>query len=266
MTDLGSILLAAAVGALLLLDNNVVLQGWFSRPLVTGALAGAVLTDGSPYPLLGGAMLELLYAHVIPIGEAHRPSATFLGVLTALVLALWPGGLAALPPLARLAALFIVVFCGIPLSYLALQAQFVVRRGAGRLTAAFERAIDAGDFHRLFWLNLLPVPAYWLAWFVLLLLFVPLLRVVTAVMSHGLAGTVWEPGLMFAALCFPLLGLAVIASLFDGLRRKGWLLGGFGAALGLRLLAPALSLGLFWLLLGLGILGFGWRRKREATL
>ncbi|HNW92783.1 MAG TPA: PTS sugar transporter subunit IIC, partial [bacterium] len=85
------ILAACALGALLLLDNNVLFQGMLSRPIVTGAVFGALLSD-SLVPLFVGTMLELVWANVIPLGEQRRPSATFMGALCAIVLSRWPGG------------------------------------------------------------------------------------------------------------------------------------------------------------------------------
>lgn len=238
--DLPVLLAAAALGALLLLDNNAVFQGMLSRPLVTGALFGWLLCD-SPVPLLAGTMLELIWANVIPLGEQRRPSTTVLGTLCAIVLALWPGGWAGREPQAVLAICFLVILFAIPVSFFAKEAVGVLRRRATALNARFAAAIDRGQFQRLFWLNLAPLPLHWALYFAVLAasgaLYLRLLPLLFAALTPA---SVY--GLAFSALTLPFLGLAVFIRLFDGSQLKRWLLAGAGLALAQRLLLPQLPL------------------------
>lgn len=238
MSELPVLLAAAALGGALLLDNNVVFQGLLSRPLVTGAIFGWLLDD-MLHPLLMGAMLELLWANVIPLGESQRPSSTVLGVLCAIVIARWPGGWEGEQPYAIVAGLFLVVLFCIPVSYLAKYWTLRLRRTIVSLNGECAAAVARGEFSRLFWLNLRPLPRYWALHTVILAVFAPLYLWLLPHIYVALDESSCH-GLAFAGLTMPFLGLAVFTNLFDGLSLKRWLLAGAALALAQRLLVPHL--------------------------
>jgi len=250
--ELTTIFTVAAVGALLLLDNKVLFQAMLSRPLVTGAIFDCWFGCYNHYPLMVGAMLELVWANVIP-GEPRRPSATFLGVLSASVIVLWPGDWTQLTPLQTTAILYLIVICGIPCSIVSQTVTNRVKCWTPWLNPKFADAISAGKFHRLFWLNLVPVPVYWLYWFLELILSIPLVLIVVGYLSRHLTDTSFY-GLTVAALTFPLLGLSVFARIFSGGYLKRYMFTGFVIALIIKLIRPNIPpLVPMFVLLALGV-------------
>lgn len=77
-SELGWLLFLGAVGAM---DGHVFPSFLLSQPLVGGAICGALLHDFEA-GILAGAMLQMLWIAVLPVGGATLPDA-FLGAIAA---------------------------------------------------------------------------------------------------------------------------------------------------------------------------------------
>jgi len=117
------------------LDLVVIGQVMLSRPLVAGAVAGAILGD----PLAGsavGAVLELFALDVLPVGGARYPDYGLGAVAAAAVAANAPGVLGT----------GIAVCAGLVIAYLGEIGTRAVRRGATQDVRRHAEALDAGEY------------------------------------------------------------------------------------------------------------------------
>lgn len=80
----------AALGGLVALDGTALGQFMFSRPLVAATLAGGLLGDAAA-GLAMGAVLELFYLAVVPVGGARFPEGGPAAVVAAAVGVAVPG-------------------------------------------------------------------------------------------------------------------------------------------------------------------------------
>lgn len=133
MTD---ILVLATAGALLSLDAVHVAQVMVSRPVVVGPVAGWILGDVAT-GLWAGALVELVWISVLPIGPYTPPDATVATLAAVAVAVPWGGGPAAV-------AAGIAV--GVPVGIAGRKIDVALRR---RLTRASERVVAALEAGRL---------------------------------------------------------------------------------------------------------------------
>ncbi len=130
---------AALLGGLLCLDR-VVVQVMVSRPVVTGALVGALLGD----PLTGlvtGAMIELLWIDRFPMGRYLPPNDTVVAILVSAGAILAGRALGGVSP--ELIALAVLLFS--PAAFIARRGDAIIARSNNRLSEAAARDAHRGD-------------------------------------------------------------------------------------------------------------------------
>lgn len=194
----------SALGAILALDAAMVGQFMFSQPLVVGAVFGYLLGDISS-GLMIGAMLQLLWLGVLPVG-AHVPSDHTVtgGITTGLAIMLMQKYGMAFGP-----SLVLALGIAIPAGVLSGKVDILVRHLNSRIAGWGERAAEKYGSLGIAGLNLAGLVAAFLRNFIIYFVWLGPL----AVTLGWLAPQVPEP--VYRALgavywILPMLSLAVI--------------------------------------------------------
>jgi PTS system mannose-specific IIC component len=220
------ILLLAAVGAVLALDSVHVAQVMISRPVVVGPVAGWILGDAAT-GLWVGALVELVWISVLPIGPYTPPDATVATLAAVAAAVPWAGPEGGGAPAAVAAGIVV----GVPVGIAGRKADVLLRR---RLTRASERILAELEAGRV------PSPAPAVleglagtaAKTFLLVLGVGLAAEAVAGPVRDLLGRpVVGRGLAAGAALLPAVGIATVTDLLEVRRhRRAYLLGAAVAA------------------------------------
>jgi mannose/fructose/N-acetylgalactosamine-specific phosphotransferase system component IIC len=210
-------LLSALLYGVLSIDHFAVGPFLLSRPLVLGALLGALWgrpAEGLALGLLG----ESLWVVVPPAGPAQWD--TGLAVALACVWAFSLGG--ALPPATSRGALLATAFlAGVPFAVLARRVDLWLRRNT-RVLADYARAGFSHGVSGPFWRGLVFSMALWgLKSLVVFFVAETLGGLVCAAVFPRLTGP-WAEGLDMAWQLWPALGAATLWHLFFGRIGKNW--------------------------------------------
>lgn len=216
---LAETLALGALAGLLALDSVALMISTFSRPLVAGPLAGALLGDWQA-GLAAGALLELLSLSTLPVGSLVPPDVTLAAVFAA-AMAVW-GVRWGLAPEA--AGSLGVLFSG-PVALLGARAEIWQRHRMDQVSRELivaldrgeERALDRGVFKGLSLVILRGTGIAWLLLLPLALLGPGLVGLLSPALREGLAWCWW---VLFAG------GLACMVDFFWERRHLRWLLAG----------------------------------------
>ncbi len=218
------------LGALLALDQAMVGQFMISQPLIAGALIGALLGD-LPAGLLVGAMLQLIWIGVLPVG-AYIPSDHTIssGIATALTIMLMrqQGG-------ALGACLIFALAVAIPAGWLSGKLDVVVRHFNSRLARQAEPWLNQYGLRSIDAINLSGLITAFIRNFVIYLLWLGPLAILFGLV-FGLLPLPVTRGLGLVFWVLPMLPLAI---LFDMLEKNS-----------IRCLVVA-AFALIWVALGL---------------
>lgn len=142
MFDPGLFLLLCATVGLLGLDATAALQVMVSRPLVVGAVVGALLGDLS-LGLVAGGLIELLWMGGLPVGSLV-PADGAVAAATAAATAVQAGSLATGSGGVD-AAVSLGVLLAVPAGWLGAHAEIAQRRWMDGLGRRAEAAVERGE-------------------------------------------------------------------------------------------------------------------------
>jgi hypothetical protein len=245
--SLPSLAAGLAVAALLSLDRRAFMQTMLGRPLVTGALVGAALSEPAAGLTLG-LWTELLWLWRLNSGGYYTPN-TPLALSAVLIALLAEGAPGPADPRARL----VLGFALIPiLAHLLIHLDSLLRRRAGERSRRLRErllSLEAGgpegveearraapaSFRRE---ALLGIPETLLASVAFLAAAVPCVMGLAALLAALLPSHFWKPVAAFAPYA-PAAGLLGIASSLSRPSLPPYLLGALAALLALALLRSA---------------------------
>lgn len=254
-----------AVTGLLGLDATAALQLMLSRPLVVGALVGALLGDMATGATVGG-LIELVWIAGVPVGSLVPPDGTLAAALAA-VIAVRLSAASAHPGAATAAASLAILFA-IPAAWLGARAEILQRLAANRLSHRADAAAAAGDLGGLGGLMAAALALAWLRGALAMALCLVLLYPLAAALLPSLPADAIQ-ALDWSFWLFWLLGLAVAADHFwdrKGLKYAGLLLLLLALAASRPGMTQARSLGALVVVVHLLGLWRWWRALRgEAT-
>jgi PTS system mannose-specific IID component len=213
-----SLLLAALIAGITALDNVHMLQWMISRPVIAGSLVGAALGDLNS-GMLCGAMIELVWLGVLPIGNYTPPDAHITACAAATVAAAWGGG-----PGGCLVA---VLLC-VPIGVISKRVDLQMRHALGLRAEAILKGPPPYHSRALVVIALAPV----------------IVKAALAVLLVGVAAGALEPiarplwaherlgrGLLVGATLVPALGMVQLARCIGARGREKWVAMGSVAAI-----------------------------------
>ncbi|MCD4814190.1 PTS sugar transporter subunit IIC [bacterium] len=248
------VLWLSALGALLALDHAMVGQFMFAQPLVVGSIFGVLLGD-LPTGLLAGAMVQLLWINVLPVGAYIPSDYTITGGMTAALTVFFMQTAAMNIGPAMVLALGVAIPAGIVSGKL----DILVRHFNSRLAARSEAVVESEGLSGVTRLNVMGLLGTYLRNFLLYLLWLGPLAVLLGSLTPLLSVKVMNAlGWVFWFL--PMLSFAVVLDLIVKEESHWWIGAAFLVVGGLVWLWPGNVLLIFTAALGIGA-GLAWRRR-----
>lgn len=205
---MNDLLLASLLGALLSLDAAAVGQWMFSRPIVLGPLLGFALGNVS-VGFWVGAMVELIWISVIPIGIGVPPD---VGIVAALSI-LWSHAMPNTPSPQALCLLSVAI--AIPFGVLFKRLDILQRTFSKYLVRQVEAGVMAGRFQRIGQMVFAGIALSYLRSF--LFLFIVGAgggALISSLYDFTLTTPAVLRGLLYAANLMPILGMSLAAHAF----------------------------------------------------
>ncbi len=244
----------AIIGAIIALDHAMLGQFMFSQPIVTGALFGWLFNDFQSGIIIG-AMLQLLWVGILPVGAFIPSDHTVTGGITACIALMLITKMDM--PLNQATILALAV--SIPGGYVSGKLDIVVRQFNGKWNDVVEnniltkpnKTINAVAFAGLgltLGRNL----------FVYLIWLTGVAWLVTMITPH--LPILVEKGLAIAFWLLPSISLAVIIDLIMRERLLWWTVGALGLTLPLALLWPGELFYFMIVIMAIGLVITRWRK------
>jgi mannose PTS system EIIC component len=209
-----ALLVAALIAGITALDNVHMLQWMISRPVIAGSLVGSALGNLES-GMLCGAMIELVWLGVLPIGNYTPPDAHITACSAAAIAAAWHGGAA---------VCLASVLLAIPLGIVSKRIDLQMRHALGLRAEEILKADPPYHSRGLVFMAIAPV----------------IVKAALAVLIVGVAAGALEPvvrpvflherigrGLLFGAVLVPALGMVQLARCIGARGREKWM--GMGA-------------------------------------
>lgn len=235
------------------LDNAMVGQFMLAQPLVVGGLFGFLLGDVQA-GLLVGAMVQLLWIGILPVGAYVPSDHTVTGGITAAlsIMLVADTGL----PLTSTLALALAV--AIPAGYLSGKLDILIRHLNSRIAGRGEWVAERYGPPGIDWLNLSGLVAAFLRNFIVYLIWLgPIALLVKFFFNQLPAAVVRGLDLVYWAL--PMLACAVVLEIIAK-EKSLWLAAVIGIAALLLLMGTQHALAVFSGILALGALLACWRK------
>lgn len=222
-------LIAAVLGGIINLDSIAIGQSMISRPICAGPITGIFLglfygdiIGGLSIGLMTGALLELIWVCLLPLGAVVPPDASLAAVLASALSVVLSNEIAVSPS----GALMISLTVAIPMGVVAGKANYAIRRFnicLVRLADSFARRGNARGIELVNWagLGLIFLKAFILIFLAINLLASPLEKFICVLPIRAIRG------LDLARTLLPFLGLGALLGLFVSRKLLKYFLSGF---------------------------------------
>lgn len=220
-------LIAATLGGIINLDSTACGQTMISRPICAGPITGIFLglfygdiIGGMSIGLMAGALLELIWVCILPLGAEVPPDASLAAVLTSTLSVMLSN------KAAPSAVLMVSLIVAVPMGVMAGKANYAIRRanvGLVRMADSFARRGSTWGIELVSWagLGLIFLKAFVLLFITISLLASPMGRFLGALPSWAIGG------LNVSRALLPFLGLGALLGLFLSRELVKFFLAGF---------------------------------------
>ncbi len=220
----------AMVGAFLALDNAMWGQFMIAQPLVAGALFGFITGDAAS-GILVGAMIQLLWIGVLPVGAFIPSDHSVTGGLT-ILLALFLMKAAAM---SLGGATVLALAAAIPAGYLSGKLDILVRQLNSEWSGVVEQALARSSIKAITLAAWAGLGAAWIRNFIIYVLWLTAGAALLTAVAKGLSPA-GRHALDIVFWMLPAISLAVVIEVVMKERLLWWILGAMVVALPLALL------------------------------